>query len=185
MRSRIIKIALFAMVTLTFVPSVSHADWASFKQRCKLDWYRNNQWPDPFMAVDRISVCSPFVAMAQNGWYQQSTLSSFHFHPMTNELTEAGKLKVRHIVVNHPEQYKKVFVLQALSDEASLTRVDSVQQTVAQFTTGQGMPEVRMVSMDPPGKGADEVDAMNRLFRETLTPPRLPQFQSTVTGGGN
>ena len=185
MRSRILQIAVFAVVTVTMVPTSSVADWHDFKHRCKLDWYRNNLWPDPFVAVDRISVCAPFVAMAQNGWYQQSTLSNFHFNPTTQELTEAGKLKVRHIVINHPEQYRKVFVLQTINDDATLTRVDSVQQAVASYTSGQNMPEVRLVSMEPPGKAADEVDAVNRLYRETLRPPRLPEFESTTNGGGN
>jgi hypothetical protein len=183
MRSRILHFVLLATTICLIVPNSTNADWHEFKHRCRLDWYRNNLWPDPFVAVDRVSTCSPFVAMAQNGWYQQCTLSAFHFSPTTQELTEAGKLKVRHIVKNHPVPYRTVFVLQALNEDGTMSRVDSVQQTVAQFTDGQSMPEVRMVSIDPPGKAADEVDAVNRLLRDTMLPPRLPQFQSTTSGG--
>ncbi len=182
MRSRILPLVMFALVFTCIAPRSTDAGWHEFKQRCRIDWYRNNLWPEPFMAVDRIATCSPFVAMAQNGWYQQSTLSNFHFNPTTHELTEAGKLKVRHIVVNHPDPHRTVFVQQALEDNSTSTRVDSVQQTVAQFTSGQHMPDVRLVSIDPPGKAADEVNAVNRLSRETMLPPRLPAFEATTSG---
>lgn len=180
MASRVCRLLMLSALLCAFVPVDAEAGWCEFHQRCRLDYYRNNLWPQPFVNVDRISTCSPFVAMAQNGWYQQSTLSNFHFHPTTHQLTEAGNLKVRHIVTNHPEAYRTVFVLQALSEANTLARVDSVQQTVAQYTRGQGMPEVRMVSVDPPGVAADEVDAVNRLHRETMLAPRLPSFESTT-----
>ncbi|HEY6563210.1 MAG TPA: hypothetical protein VIY86_01815, partial [Pirellulaceae bacterium] len=74
------------VLSAAVVPS-AQAGWAEFKQRAALDWHRNNAWPQPFVEMDRLATCSPFVTMAENGWMQQCTLTSFHFDPNTNQLT--------------------------------------------------------------------------------------------------
>ena len=121
--------------------------------------------------------------MAHNGWCHQSTLSEYHFDPRTHLLTEAGQLKVRHILNQHPEGHRTIFVVKSASDdEYSAIRMDSVQQSVARWTGSENakMPPVRFVTLDPPGRPASAVDALIRKEYSTIPAPRLPEFQSTT-----
>jgi hypothetical protein len=114
------------------------------------------------------------VTQAQNGWYAASTLSSLHFNPETQVLTEAGELKVREIVTQHPEPYRTVFVVKGLSDRASAIRKDSIQQAISRIVTEGGMPDVQLVTVEPRGWPAEEIDAVERSYRSTRPQPRLP-----------
>jgi hypothetical protein len=171
---------LIVITCAVWSASPAEADFHYFMQRQLLDWHRNNAWPQPFVHVDRLATCAPFVTMAQNGWIQQSTLSDFHFDPVSNELTEAGKLKVRHILTNHPEGFRTIYLVKAVSSEESSIRLDSVQQTVAKMTEQGPMPDVQFVAIDPPTKPAFEINAIGTKYQATLPDPRLPTFESTT-----
>ncbi|HEX5103587.1 MAG TPA: hypothetical protein VFV87_07250, partial [Pirellulaceae bacterium] len=40
----------------------------SWWYRSKVDWHRNNAWPEPFASADRAAVREPFCLMIDNGW---------------------------------------------------------------------------------------------------------------------
>lgn len=169
-------------LTTTSMTSVSQADWHSFVARSRLDWHRNNAWPQPFIAQDRIAACSPFVTMAYKGWCRESTLSNVHFDPETNLLTEAGKRRVRQIVTTHPPEHRTVFVVQGYSDRFTAARTDSVQQSVARFVGNGAMPEVRMVAIEPRPAPADNVQGVAEKYKETQPPPRIPEADNLIGG---
>ena len=151
----------------------SQAGWHDFMNRVRLDWHRNNAWPQPFVNQDRMATCSAFVTQAQNGWYAASTLTGMYFDPQTQVLTEAGELKVREIVTQHPEQYRTVFVVKGLSENASSIRKDSIQQAVSRIIPDGSMPEVTLVNTSLRPWPAEEIDAVGRAYRSTRPAPRL------------
>ncbi len=154
--------------------SQSQAGLHEFCERVRLDWHRNNAWPQPFIVRDRIAACAPFVTQADNGWYAASTLSDLHFHPETQILTEAGELKVRQIVTQYPEQHRTVFVVMGHTKRDTDTRTDSVQQAVTRIVPDGVLPDVRHVTMAPRPWSAEEINAVERAYRQSRPSPRLP-----------
>ena len=54
--------------------------------RCKVDWHRNNAWPEPFATADRMAERQPFCLMVDNGWKMQNTVGTY---PIRSELATA------------------------------------------------------------------------------------------------
>ncbi len=167
------SIVLTCLVAFCCV-SQSQAGWHEFCQRMQLDWHRNNAWPQPFVAHDRIAACSPFVTQAENGWYAASTLSDLHFDSETQMLTEAGDLKVRQIVTQHPEQHRMVFIVKGHTKTDTDKRTDSVQQAVARIVPDGVLPDVRHVHIAPRPWPAEEINAVEQAYRQSRPDPRLP-----------
>ena len=71
--------------------------------------------------------------MRHNGLCSEFTLGEYHFHPDTQTLTEAGRLKVADILRRQPENFGQIFLTRGGNQQHSAMRLDSVQQTVAQF----------------------------------------------------
>ena len=95
------RLIVFAVVTLTTIPL--SADWlCDFCNSVARDTKRRNCWPAPFNCPDRQTVRAPFAIMVNNGWRRQNMLGDFHFEATTGQLTEAGKLKIRWIVIRGP-----------------------------------------------------------------------------------
>ena len=101
---------VLAILLLGNIVSHAHAGWNEFVQRSLLDWHRNNAWPQPFVHADRLSVCAPFVIMAQNGRCGEFTLGDHHFDPVSQTLTEAGQLKVAELIRRQPNGMAQVYV---------------------------------------------------------------------------
>ena len=77
----------------------------------------NQMWPSQYVPTARRSVLSAYDVMVNNGWRRQNLLGAYHFDPDSNQLTEAGKLKVKWILSQAPP-----------IDEAFLLSVDSTNQ---------------------------------------------------------
>ena len=121
--------------------------------------------------------------MAQNGWCQRSTLTDFHFHKATQQLTEAGRLKVAQVMTNHPQQFRTMFVVMANTEKETAARMDSVQQIAAQVTTDGVLPQIHRVAISPRGWSAQEINAIGKKRDETIPTPRLPENIQSTTGG--
>lgn len=178
---RFIPMALLATTMVAGFSMPAHAGWHSFYERMRLDWHRNNAWPQPFVNQDRVAVCAPFAAMTQNGWAVQSTLTSDHFDPRTHRLTDAGELKVRDIITQHPEMYRTVFVVEGRSQDITERRTDSVQQTIASMITNGPLPPVQHVSIEPYGRPAQEIKAITDSYRDSMPDPRLENAKKPGT----
>ena len=172
-------VATFALVVIG-VTTMAQGGWHEFVQRSMLDWHRNNAWPQPFIQVDRISSCSPFVTMRNNGLCSEFTLGEYHFHPETNELTEAGRLKIMNILRRQPEGYSQIFVVRGPNEQDSSIRLDSVQQSLAKILPSGALPEVSFTNFAPTGLPASYIDAVGRKLDATVPDPRLPAFTGTT-----
>ena len=148
----------------------------------KRDFRRNNCWPKPFPPAAREAVRQPFYNMIDNGWRQQNLISQYHFHPETNQLTEAGKVKVRSILTELPPARRVLFVQRDISADTTLARVDSVQQEAARVMPGGQLPQVLETSITPRGTPAHYVDAVDSRYLEGLPSPHLTPID-TSSGG--
>jgi hypothetical protein len=177
--------ALTSFVLLT-LGGVSLA--GDFWERSKLDWHRNNMWPQPFIVADRISVCEPFAIQTNNGWRLQNTIGDAYFDPNNQELTVAGQTKVKWIVQQAPVSRRTVFVLVSEDQQATNARVSSVQQAVGRFTIKGPPAEVMLTDRDVTGGSGEYYDSVDRALKGSVPPPRLPARGGSgggAAGGGS
>ncbi|MEO8496100.1 MAG: hypothetical protein ABI614_13600 [Planctomycetota bacterium] len=178
---RITLALVFAATIVT--ASVTQAGWDEFWGRVHLDFHRVNSWPQPFLYADKDLVRQPLILMTDNGWRMQNTLSDHLFDGETNSLTQAGSLKVRWIVTQAPPHRRTVFVLRGATPDATLARVDAVQEAITQIGPQGNRPDVLLTDVVPVGGSGDYFDAVDRALKDSIPPPRLPQ--SAGPTGGN
>lgn len=172
MRARLI--AILALSVAAAFPAAGRAEWlCNFSRSVVQDWQRRNCWPEPFNAWDRAAAQEPFSAMVANGWQQQNLLGDYHFREGTSELTEAGRLKVRWILLEAPEQHRVIYVHRSLSEDETAQRVASIQRCAAECH--QPAAQIMMTNLSPQGWPAERIDTINRKLQATVPDPRLPK----------
>ena len=149
------------------------AGWHEWWHQTKVDYHRSNEWPFPFRCADQMAVRQPMAVMVDNGWRRENTLGNEMFDVEKNTLTKAGYIKAHWIVTQAPVQRRTVWVLRGTSQEATTSRVDSVQTALQSLVTGP-LPEVLVTDTPPAGGNGDYLDAVDRAMRSTVQPPRLP-----------
>jgi hypothetical protein len=115
--------------------------------------------------------------MVQNGWRLQNVMGDHHFDSDTNKLTYAGRAKVRMILQESPPQFRTLFVRRGLNTDLTAIRIDSVQSEVERVLPDGELPAVVQTDLMPPGRSADEINAINRLRTQTMPPPQLPAVE--------
>ncbi len=174
---RVRTIAVLVLSLAATLPSVVQAEWlCEFSRSVAQDWKRRNCWPEPFVTWDRASTLEPFSAMVNNGWQQQNLLGDHHFREGTTELTEAGRLKVRWIVLEGPEQHRVIYVHRTLSEPETAQRVAAVQRCAAEYRNP--MAQIIPTDLSPQGWPAERIDTLNRKLQATVPEPRLPKAAS-------
>jgi hypothetical protein len=173
-----------ALVIALTCQGVAKADWwVEFRERVKLDFHRNNCWPNPFDTADRQLTRSYMAIMADNGWQLQNTLGEYHFDEETNELNSAGAAKLTWILTRTPLHRRTVFIHRTLADNSTKTRLDSVQQMVARIVPKGDLPEVLLSDTPPAVSPGYYSDAISRSLRENIPKPVL-QGAKPSSGGG-
>jgi len=175
---------LLTLVVATSVASQASADWTSWYKRLKLDWHRNNSWPEPFQDADRELVRRPFRIMVNKGWQMQNTLDQHHFDPASNELTAAGIAKVRWIVDQRVPYRRTVFVLKDRNPEITASRIDSAQQQVASYVRNGELPAVVLTDLKPQNWSADRVNRVHTGFQTSQPAPSIGGGVGGAGGGG-
>jgi len=175
------RLIVFALVTLTTIPS--SAEWlCDFFNSVARDTKRRNCWPAPFECPDRQMVRAPFVIMVNNGWRRQNMLGDFYFEPTTGQLTEAGKLKIRWIIYEAPEQHREIYVHIGKNPEETEARLAAVNAQAASLAPQGEIPPIMQTSISDAGTPADRVDMIDRKYQASMPAPRLPA--ETGQGGG-
>jgi hypothetical protein len=137
-------------------------------ENCQLSWYENtkgswhhfydtvemhrqrvNVWPEPFVSADREQVRGPFRTMVDNGWRLQNTLGDDQFDGATQELTYAGRLKLRWLMTQFPPHRRQVYVLEAAKPEDTDKRVASVSRNLIEIAPDQAC-SVWTTKIEPP-----------------------------------
>ena len=142
-------------------------------------------WPKPFTEPDIAAVRAPMAIMVSNGWRRQNMLVEFHFEPATGQLTEAGRLKIRWIVKEAPQQHRIVYVHTADGSEETDARIAAVQLLVARYAPPGEMLPVLPTSISEEGWPADQVDLIGRKFQSSIPDPRLPKMESGSSGSSS
>jgi hypothetical protein len=186
MLAYVARLIVFAVVTFTAIPS--SADWlCDFFNSVARDTKRRNCWPAPFVCPDRQSTRTPFAIMVNNGWRKQNMLGDFYFEPSSGLLTEAGKLKIRWIIVEAPEQHRQIFVHIGLSPEETEARMAAVNTYASSIALDGNVPPITQTSISDYGTPASRVDLIDRKYQASMPAPRLPAQaiggSSSSTGG--
>ena len=182
MISRFIHITALTLLSLVCA-TPAEANWlADFAHCIARDTKRRNCWPKPFVAPDREAVRAPFALMVSHGWRRQNMLGDHHFVDEKSELTEAGRLKVRWILVEAPLQHRSIYVHVAETPEITAARISSIQQFIVQVAPGGPFPPVLETTISDEGWPASQVDAVGRKFEASTPNPRLPE--AAPEGGG-
>jgi hypothetical protein len=183
MPARLLGVIGFVLILLGCVSQVS-ADFCfgMFNGMAK-DVKRRQCWPEPFASADRVAARAPFVTMVSNGWRRQNMLGENHFDPATGQLTEAGRQKVRWILVTGPQQHRTIYVHAGQTEEETSARMAVVQQLACQITPNNP-PPVFSTTIADAGWPATEVNAISRKYIGSLPNPRLPAPSSSSGSSG-
>jgi len=164
------------------VASPCQAGWDEFWHQVHVDFRRMNCWPDPFRQMDRQAAVVPFESFKDAGWRLENTLVEFLFTE-DQELTHAGKLKVRHILTQVPAHRRTIFVLKADNQEMTDRRVDAVQRAAADILPEGTLPPVLVTDQIPRGGSGDYLNLVNRKYRESIPAPVLPSSEGSESSG--
>ena len=152
MTARWVRTVFVALIVAGVAAPALAENWlCEFFEGVVRDTKRRQCWPKPFNCPDREAVRAPFAVMVANGWQRQNMLADFHFEPGTTRLTEAGRLKVRSILFDSPEQHRTVFVRRADTPEETAARIESVQQLVVTMAPPGQAPSVMPTDMSAGG----------------------------------
>jgi len=155
--------------------------WRQFWSNTKRDWHRNNCWPDPFVYPDRASVISPLSLQISNGWRMQNLVGEYYFDSRSQQLTVAGRDRVRWILTQAPAQFRTVFVQRGNTTEQTATRVDSIQKFAVEVIPRGELPAVVDTHLLPRGWPAEYINTVYSTFEKSTPSPRLPDAGSSAT----
>ena len=141
---------------------------------CCRDFQRNNCWPEPFLAPDRLAVRAPFVIMVNNGWRRQNLFTDRHFMGGTATLNDSGERKVRWTMTQAPLHHRTLYVRRAETPEQTAERIEAVRELATYYADSGQVPTVLETTIDDAGWPATRVDAIGRRLNETVPEPRLP-----------
>ncbi len=140
--------------------------------KAKVEFHRNNMWPEPFVHADRATVRAPFGIMIDNGWRLQNTLADHHFEEDSLTLNESGREKLRTILTENPIERRSPFVLRGKTADITAARVQSVMESGAEILPGETIDVVE-THIRPHGWSAEYIDSIGRRFRSSTPTPRL------------
>lgn len=180
-------LALVAGGSVLCVSASAGDQWHDFWHRTKVDFYRNNTWPEPFRTEDRGAQREPFCIMVNNGWKMQNTIGVFMFNHETQELNTAGEAKVKWVVTQAPIHRRAVFVLMGDTPEDTQKRVQSVQAFISRIVPPGHLPPVMLTDREPEGASGEYFDAIHRATIQSIPSPRLPggASGSSAQSGGS
>ncbi len=148
-------------------------------EACRRGCEANRMWPNQYIPAARRSVYSSYDAMINNGWRRQNLLGAYHFNPETQELTDAGKLKVNWILSQAPQHRRGIFVERGRDLSRTATRVASVHEWAASISPSVGSVEVNDTHLVAEGHQAAAVDRIFVGFHTNQRPPVLPVDQGS------
>lgn len=181
---RFLTVVGFVLIAIGSATQVSAEILCEAFNSIARDVKRRQCWPDPFEAPDRATVRAPFAIQVANGWRRQNMLGEFHFEPGTGQLTEAGRLKVRWILITGPQQHRLIYVHTADGDEETAARIAAVQQLALQITPNN-VPPITPTSISDDGWPAADVDMIGRACQGSKAAPRIPFLPSTTQGSSS
>ena len=184
MRRLLTTCGLAATLALT-----SAAQAGDFWYRNKVDFHRNNAWPEPFQSADRALTRDFWQIQVNNGWRLQNTVGNLFYEEGSNDLTRAGELKIKQIVTQNPSHRRTVFVLMSETQAVTAKRVEAVQRAVSKFIPEGPLPQILLTDVDVDGGSGEYFDRIDNAYRQSIPAPRLDSGSgggsSSGSGGGS
>jgi hypothetical protein len=140
---------------------------------------RNRWWPQPFTEMDRSSVRNAFCINADHGYRKQNTLVDQLFDAESQQLNTAGEAYVRMIVSRSQVARRDIYVVRGPSEEATVARMDSVQQAVAKLAPRGAMPSVTISDRVPALSQGSITDVIRRQYDSSTPAPRIPAMEGS------
>jgi hypothetical protein len=100
-------------------------------------------------------------------------------------LTEAGKLKIRWIIIEAPEQHREVYVHIGQTNDETQARLATVTAQAASLAPQGEMPSIMQTSISDESYPADRTNRLNNLYKSMngVQVPYLPPPNGQ--GGGS
>ena len=111
--------------------------------------------------------------MVAKGWAREHTLDEDYF-TSEDKLNPAGRLWVRRILTEGIPEYRAIYVRRGQTEEATSTRMDSVQQYASKVVVSGPLPPVHLTGLPTPRWPAERVETIERKYNEEMPVPRLP-----------
>jgi hypothetical protein len=146
---------------------------------------RNRWWPQPFTEMDRSSVKNAFCVNIDHGYRKQNTLVDQLFDSETQQLNSAGESYVRMIVNRSQVSRREVYVVRGPSEEATVARMDSVQQAVSKYAPRGMMPNVTISDRVPALMQGSTIDVVRRQYDSSTPAPRIPAAEGASSSGSS
>ncbi|NOY30692.1 MAG: hypothetical protein GXP28_11150 [Planctomycetes bacterium] len=152
---------------------------------CEAGCRSNQMWPSQYVPAARRSVQSAYEVMVNNGWRRQNLLGAYHFNPDSNELTEAGKLKVKWILSQAPQHRRSIFVERGPDQSRTDARVASINGWASTMSPSVGIVDINDTHIVAEGHPAGAVDHIFVGFQTNQPAPVLPAAGSTSSSSGS
>ncbi|MCG8450787.1 MAG: hypothetical protein MI725_14550 [Pirellulales bacterium] len=146
-------------------------------------YHANVQWPKRYIPPARRAVCQTYAAMISNGWRRQNLLGGYHFDPHTNQLTEAGKLKIDWILTQAPVHRRGIFVERGENQAQTAQRIAAVHDNAASKSPTVGPVAVNDTHIVAEGHPAEVVDHVFVGFQQNQPLPVLPASTASSESG--
>jgi hypothetical protein len=159
------------------------ADWHSFWHSARVDYQRNNAWPQPFTDDSARQTVAPFTVMKQNGWRLHNTIGHELFRPGDGALLTAGHNRVTWIASQAPVDRRVVYVLRGRTPEETEGRLASVRETLSRVQSSGPTPQLMITEIEPTTASGAWATQINRDWMEALPEPKLPSTSSTGSAG--
>ena len=184
-------IVAVALILALSAVTVSHAQcyecgqhgYGSAGEGFHAGYHANVEWPRQYIPAARHGMCQTFNTMINNGWRRQNLLGDYHFNPNTNQLTEAGKLKVNWILTQAPTHHRNIFVQRAKTEEQTADRIAAVHDDAAHINTSRGPFRVHDTHIVAEGHRASAVDNVFVGYQDNRPLPVLPASTGSSSSG--
>jgi len=152
---------------------------------CEAGCRANQMWPSQYVPAARRSVQNVYEIMVNNGWRRQNLLGAYHFNPDSNELTEAGKLKVKWILSQAPQHRRSIFVERGSDPSRTDARVASINHWASAMSPSVGIVDINDTHLVAEGHPAGAVDHIFVGFQTNKPAPVLPAPVSSSSSSGS
>jgi hypothetical protein len=158
------------------------AEWG-FWRSTKVDYHRNNAWPQPFTEDSMRQTVAPFEIMKQNGWRLHNTIGNELFRDGDGALLAAGHERVYWIASQAPADRRVVYVLRGRTSSETEARLASVRDTLSRVQSNGPAPQLMITEIEPNTASGAWATQINRSWMEAIPAPKLPSTSATGSSG--
>ncbi|NNJ28061.1 hypothetical protein LzC2_41720 [Planctomycetes bacterium LzC2] len=142
----------------------------------KTQLHHAHYWPLPYSCRDRAYVRALSAAQVAAGRAEHAALHGFHFDPVTNLLTSAGRdhLQTEALAAASSGTVVPIVVAGGADRETAFARVAAVRTAVSEMGAPQLAGAVSLGMRPANGRPAEEIDRLRSDELQSTPQPRIP-----------